>query len=227
MLSRAGIEIEFALDHALDVVVDRLDDQGLEAQVEDYNHQTRDHWKVTTDSSCGYELVSPILTEATVRSVSPAMRSVANAGGYVTDNCGLHVHIELPRSTGRDLMDVGLGVAGLYHEAYDLLTPMFDQSRIDNRFARFYEDRDDWMSYLLDERYMAVNLQAIHRQGTVEFRQHQGTLNARRAYAWLNLCDSLTIEGAALGNVDSLRKRLRYVAPIEVSDELRSCGVQI
>lgn len=225
MLSRAGIEIEFALDEQLDVVVDRLDEQGLEAQVEDYNHQTRDHWKVTTDSSCGFELVSPILTEATVRSVSPAMRSVANAGGYVNDNCGLHVHIELPQAADR--FELGQQVAGLYHDAYELIRPMFSESRLDNRFARFVEDRGDWLNYLLDERYYAVNLQAIGRQGTVEFRQHQGTLSARRAYAWLNLCDSLTIEGVDGGDVDSLRKRLRYVAPVEVSDELRRCGVAI
>jgi hypothetical protein len=223
VLSRAGIEIEFALDFSLDRVVDSLDDNGLEGRVEEYNHQTRDHWKVTTDSSCGYELVSPILTEATVRSVSPAMRSVANAGGYVTEDCGLHVHIELPHADTA----VGQQVAGLYHDAYDLLTPLFTEPRIDNRYAQFIEDRDDWLHHILDERYWAVNLQAIHRQGTIEFRQHQGTLNARRAYAWLNLCDSLTQEGASGGDVDSLRKRLRYVAPIEVTDELRRCGVQI
>lgn len=221
MLSRAGIEIEFALDHQLDQVVAALDHNGLEGQVEDYNHQVRDHWKVTTDSSCGFELVSPILTEATVRSVSPAMRSVANAGGYVTDNCGLHVHIELPRAD----VDTGLEVAGLYHDAYDLISPLFTDGRLDNTYARFVDDRDDWLSYILDERYYAVNVQSINRQGTVEFRQHQGTLSARRAYAWLNLCDALTIEATNGGDVDSLRKRLRYAAPVEVSAELSAAGV--
>lgn len=226
MLSRAGIEIEFALDASpLKQVVIALDDNGLDGQVEDYNHQVRDHWKVTTDSSCGYELVSPILTESTVRSVSPAMRSVANAGGYITDSCGLHVHIELPPAHRH--IDSGLEVAGLYHDAYDLVSPLFAENRLENTYAKFVDDRDDWLSYLLDERYYAVNLQAIGRQGTVEFRQHQGTLSARRAYAWLNLCDSMTIEATNGGDVDSLRKRLRYAAPVEVSDELRSAGVRL
>lgn len=226
MLSRAGIEIEFALDGSpLDQVVMSLDDNGLDGQVEDYNHQVRDHWKVTTDSSCGYELVSPILTESTVRSVTPAMRSVANAGGYVTNDCGLHVHIELPLAARH--IDAGQEVAALYHDAYDLISPLFSDNRLDNTYARFVEDRDDWLSYILDERYYAVNLQAIGRQGTVEFRQHQGTLSARRAYAWLNLCDALTTEGVNGGCVDSLRKRLRYAAPIEVSNELRAAGVSL
>jgi hypothetical protein len=221
--SRSGIEIEFATDHRLDALVRRLDEQGLEAQIEDYNHQVRDHWKVTTDSSCGYELVSPILTEATVRSVSPAMRSVAESGGYITERCGLHVHIELPTPS----TELACDVAALYHAAYELIVPMLAESRLDNQYARFIDDREDWLSYLLDERYMAVNIQAVHRQGTVEFRQHQGTLSPRRAYAWMNLCDALTIEACNAGDLDSLRKRLRYVAPIEVTDELRSCGVNL
>jgi hypothetical protein len=224
VLSRAGIEIEFALDDSpLDQVVRSLDDNGLDGQVEDYNHQVRDHWKVTTDSSCGYELVSPILTESTVRSVTPAMRSVANAGGYTTSDCGLHVHIELPLAARH--IDAGQEVAALYHDAYDLISPLFSDNRLNNTYARFVEDRDDWLSCILNERYYAVNLRAIGRQGTVEFRQHQGTLSARRAYAWLNLCDALTIEGVNGGGVDSLRKRLRYAAPIEVSNELSAAGV--
>lgn len=223
MLSRAGVEIEFALDHDLDQVVERLDEQGLEGHVEEYNHTVRDHWKVTTDSSCGYELVSPILTEATVRSVSPAMRSVTNAGGYVTDSCGLHVHIELP-SMDRDY---GLLVAGLYHDSYDMLTPLFTEGRLDNSYATFVEDRDDWLGYILDERYSAVNLQSIYRQGTVEFRQHQGTLSPKRAFAWVSLCDALTAEAVNGGDVDSFRKRLRYTVPTEVSMELSSAGIRI
>ena len=224
MLSRAGIEIEFALDDdPLDIVVVALEDNGLDSRVEDYNHQVRDHWKVTTDSSCGYELVSPILTEATVRSVTPAMRSVANAGGYVTDACGLHVHIELPeRAT-----DVGLMVASLYHDAYELILPLFDDSRLNNRFAQFCDDREDWLGVLLDDRYQAVNIHPIHRQGTIEFRQHQGTLNNKRAYAWMNICDAIAIEGVQGGTVGSLRKRLRYATPIEVTEQLRHAGVSL
>lgn len=223
MLSRAGIEIEFALDHPLDQVVQRLDEQGLDAQQEEYNHQVRDHWKVTTDSSCGYELVSPILTEATVRSVTPAMRSVANAGGYITDSCGLHVHIELP---GMD-RDYGLLVAGLYHDAYEMLTPLFTEERLHNEYAQFVDDRDDWLGFILDERYSAVNLQAVYRQGTVEFRQHQGTLNARRAFAWVSTCDALTSEAVNGGDKDSLRKRLRYAIPLEATQELANSGISV
>lgn len=223
MLNRSGVEVEFALDHELDAVVTSLEDQGLEGVIEGYNHEVRDHWKVTTDSSCGYELVSPILTEATCRSITPAMRSVANAGGFITPSCGLHVHIELP---GRDF-DYGIPVAELYFDSYEMLQPMFTDERLDSSFARILDDRDDWMEYLLDDRYSAVNLQAIHRQGTVEFRQHQGTLNSRRAYAWLNLCDQLTHEAQQGGSVDTLRKRLRYAAPAEVTEELIRSGVSV
>ena len=226
MIHRTGIEIEFGFDdEPLDVVVETLEDQGLDAAVEDYNHHTRDHWKVTTDSSCGYELVSPILTSTTVRTVAPAMRAVTEAGGYVNDQCGFHVHVEVPGDN--DKFETGLAVAALYHDAYDLLVPLLRPSRHDNRYARFDDDRDDWLALLTADRYTAVNLQPIPRQGTIEFRQHHGTLNSRTALGWVYLCDALTAEGASGGTVDSLRKRLRYVSPPVVADMLETVGAPL
>jgi hypothetical protein len=39
-------------------------------------------------------------------------------------------------------------------------------------------------------RYFKVNLQSYHTYGTVEFRQHSGTLNAAKAVNWVRLLDS-------------------------------------
>lgn len=224
MLRRSGIEIEFTHDaQDMGVVVASLERQGLTAQVEGYNHHTRSHWKVTTDSSCGYELVSPILTDDTVRSITPAMKAVANAGGYVTDRCGLHVHIEVPTQT----MAFGQQVAGLYHDAYELISPLIPETRRENRYARFNENRALWLEQLLTDRYQAVNIQVLNRQPTVEFRQYEGTLSAPDAWAWMNLCDLLVTDAAEDGNIDSLRKRLRYQAPLDALERLQQRGLQV
>ena len=224
MLRRSGIEIEFAHDSDTQLVVASLQRQGLEAAAEGYNHHTRSHWKVTTDSSCGFELVSPILSDDTARTVTPAMQAVTRAGGYVTPQCGLHVHIEVPQPD----QQFGLQVAGLYHDVYEMISPVLDEDRRDNRFARFTEDRDQWLTTLLHDRYQAVNIQVLNRQPTVEFRQFQGTLNAPDAWAWMNFCD-LLVTAVEVGDAtrDGFRKRLRYQAPIEAVERLQSLGMPI
>ena len=59
-----GVEIEFfGVDHR--VLASAVRDKGVECHVENYNHLTRDHWKIVTDSSLSGrnsgEVVSPKL----------------------------------------------------------------------------------------------------------------------------------------------------------------------
>jgi hypothetical protein len=44
------------------------------------------------------------------------------------------------------------------------------------------------------DRYYKVNLQSYYRHGTVEFRQHSGTLNAPKAVNWVRLLDAFITE---------------------------------
>ena len=70
-----GIEIEY-VGVSRQEVCDYINRKGVECYVEHYNHDTRPHWKVVTDSSLreenGHagEVVSPILSgeEGTTRS---------------------------------------------------------------------------------------------------------------------------------------------------------------
>ncbi|MDC7784780.1 amidoligase family protein [Rhodoplanes sp. TEM] len=70
---------------------------GVVAECEQYNHQTRPHWKLTTDASLGprsVEVVSPVLSGeegiAEARRVVDAMREF---GCRVSVRCGFHVHV--------------------------------------------------------------------------------------------------------------------------------------
>lgn len=226
-LARHGIETEFAREGRLSEVVDALTNQGIEAVREDYNHATRSHWKVTTDSSCGYELVSPILTEGTSKSIIPAMTAITQTGGYVNDSCGLHVHIELPdehrsrRSATR--------VARFYHECFDIFSPVItERRRTGNRYARFTpDDGDAFIREVEAGRYTAVNIQCLERQPTVEFRQLQGTLNPRLAYAWAVTCDALVKEALDGASKDAFRRHLRYSIPADAATELEAQGVSL
>lgn len=195
MKSRCGIEIEFVTDGApLVDIMNNLTENGIEVRQESYNHETRSWWKMTTDSSCGMELVSPILSEQTYRSTRAAMSSIVNGGGLVNRQCGFHVHIEPPVPTD---FDEALAVVDLYNAVFDdILRPMLSASRLDNQYCRRW-DSDDYHDDDEDSRYVAVNLTSLSRYGTIEFRQHQGTLNSTKALTWMQMMDTLT--SVALG----------------------------
>jgi len=212
MKSRCGIEIEFTTEgDPVTDIIENLTENGIEVRHESYNHETRSWWKMTTDSSCGMELVSPILSERTYRSTRAAMSSIVNGGGSVNRNCGFHVHIE-PQT--RISYEDALQVVELYNEAFDdILRPMLAASRLDNRFCRRwdtcdYEDTDD-----PDARYVAVNLMSLSRYGTIEFRQHQGTLNSTKALTWMQMMDTLTSVALGGGTVSNYITALRASLP--------------
>lgn len=73
---------------------------SIYACVEDYNHDTRHHWKLTTNSSLGWdrernvEVVSPVLRGAAgVAEAGRVVKAMNDFGCTVSVKCGLHVHV--------------------------------------------------------------------------------------------------------------------------------------
>lgn len=235
MKARAGVEVEFDIDRDVtsnDEVVHSLEEQGLEAAFESYNHSTRPHWKVTTDASCGdgdepgLELVSPILTDGTAKTIVPAMRAVTDSGGFINDKCGLHVHIELPEYQ-RDY-DVARRVARFYHQTHEWFDGLIDPSRREGTYCRWHDDVDEFIYGCDESRYMAVNYQCLNRQPTIEFREHQGTLNAARTYGWMSFCDTLVdVALSDTPTIDRLRRVVRYSAPTETLNIFERAGIDV
>lgn len=64
-------------------------------------------------------------------------------------------------------------------------------------------DGDRW-----EARYHAVNIIALEDHGTLEFRQHQGTLNLKKIWAWINLTQSF---------LESAKERQEAPAPVRVT----------
>lgn len=98
-----GIEIEIdsysTNGNALNtiIVADALTRHGVVARSEGYNHNTRNYWKVTTDGSCGLEIVSPILDarngDTCYHDIVKVCTALNSIGAKVTSKCGLHVHL--------------------------------------------------------------------------------------------------------------------------------------
>lgn len=211
-----GIEIEcfgMSIDRAADVIRAA----GIEVVFEGYNHARRDHWKIVTDSSVadGFEVVSPILFGneglAAVRKVGQALVA---AGARVDRRCGFHVHVDARDLSGADILNIIRRYAA--HEAQiDALMPT-SRRGTNNTYCRAMEDVVRAVRNVSEsattrqvcervyERYYKLNVQAFTRHGTVEFRQHSGTVDYRKMVNWIQFCvqfveDSRTVQVQTAG----------------------------
>lgn len=202
-----GVEIEFTGDPR--ATEEQVRQQGTTCYLEDYNHQTRDYWKIVSDASCGYELVSPPLEWHNRHQVRDVMRGASAGGARVTVDCGLHVHHEwpwymaIPVAERQDRLD---RLVVMYEACEPLLKHLLTESRLDgNEYVQFNSNLDGDLNYgnggLVelegDYRFTAVNGHSLPKYGTIEFRQHQGTLNPAKALAWVEFTRQL-VNGASL-----------------------------
>jgi hypothetical protein len=95
MSRRFGVEIGFLATITQEQAVASLRAAGIEVEFMGYTHRTTPQWKVVTDGSCGYELVSPVLEgEAGLEEVRRAAAALEAAGARVDKRCGFHVHFD-------------------------------------------------------------------------------------------------------------------------------------
>jgi hypothetical protein len=204
MAQTFGVEFEVILPrgHTHSSFASALIEGGLDARVELYNHTTRTWWKVTTDGSLGsyahgVELVSPILMgEDGFEQMRKACAVMASIGCKVTKRCGFHVHVGARARQAQFFANL-LNLYATYDRAIDSVVA---PSRRNNLYCRpviapirrTIERFEDLPQDAQRQRFRKLNLTAYHRHGTVEFRQHQGTIESRKAEAWVRLCLRMT-----------------------------------
>ena len=104
---RFGVEIEFAGGVNRETLARELNTAGVQCQSEYYNHSTRSYWKLTTDASCGYEMVSPILQgEEGFQQLKKVLDIMAEMGCTVNRSTGVHVHLEAADLTALDVKNI-------------------------------------------------------------------------------------------------------------------------
>lgn len=192
-----GIEIEF-VGVTKSRVAAMLRANGVEAFVEGYNHQTRNHWKIVSDSSLHHasgltgELVSPILTGPEgVRQLETVCRVMNELEGCtVNRTCGLHVHLDCRDMTAAEVATVFERYAE-YEAQIDLIMPRSRRGQA--RWCGSLENckgtmkrraTKESMAWALG-RYHKVNMTNIATRGAIEFRQHSGTTDFRKISNWL------------------------------------------
>ena len=198
-LRRFGVEIE-CVGASRAAIIRECGQRGLAIFSESYNHCDGGNHKIVSDASIrgenGNEVVTRPLSELEeLRTILDALKA---AGARVNKSCGLHVHI--------DAADLYIGQAvniiNNYYYLRHLINCSLPASRTNNRYCQVknYTElvgRDNWYLTLdafvdaVRDRYVAVNIRAYKRHGTIEFRQHQGSLNFAKIKNWILFLQSL------------------------------------
>ncbi len=210
-----GVEIEFVGDaYSVKEAVNQL---GIECEVEGYNHATRNHWKIVTDASVrptgrqtgrGLEIVSPILRGIEgLEQLKRVCQGLENAGAKVNRTCGLHVHHDAQDFTTEAFKNI----IKIYQRFEPVIDTLVSNSRRENNNTYCASVNNRYFAYALEGatardvidrtcgRYRKLNLQSFVTHGTVEFRQHQGTMEFEKIANWIKLTQAMVERAVTRG----------------------------
>lgn len=203
-----GVEIEFKGDRG--EVATQMRALGLSVVVVGYTHDVMSAWKLTTDASAEWELVSPILKgRQGLEDLKRACQALNVAGARVDKSCGLHIHHCINDYSVEDAKSL----FATYAKTEKVMDTFVSASRrgSDNRFCQpvangvngTYGNVQEFLNKLrtvktiqqlnnfFTTRYLKLNFQSYVKYGTVEFRQHQGTIDFTKMYNWILLTQQL------------------------------------
>lgn len=180
---------------------------GIELEYEGHNLAQRgfeNHWSKVADGSLRGESAEYILTtpiarkdvDASLKELDEAFKA-ARTNIFATFRAGTHVHINV-----QDLSTVQLiNMLTLYYMYEDTLLAFCRQDRTGNHFCLRTKDAssvtDLLRNFILNPearlfaddnyRYASVNLTALTKYGSLEFRSLESTTDWERLKTWINL----------------------------------------
>lgn len=177
-----------------------------------YGHSDGSRWEVKTDSSCGYEVVSPAMmmnVDGHCDDLRKACEALQSVGPRVDRRCGLHVHIECTDLSWREVQKF----IALWIRYEPFFFDLLPDSRVASTWCRPHR-ASSWQragassveSLLMidseiefnraaaghfNNRYTSLNMTGFWRHRRVEFRLHSGTIDYTKIRAWVLLLLSL------------------------------------
>lgn len=160
-------------------------------------------WTVKYDGSVvgGFEVVSPILNgQQGLHECVKVAQALVNTGATVDARCGFHVHVDARTLSAAEITTVAKRYAR--HEAtIDSFTvpsrrgnnctwarSMHDAPARLSQLSPRLKNNKEMICSIMGGRYYKLNLFAFLRHGSIEFRQHSGTLNATKIVNWTIFC---------------------------------------
>lgn len=180
-----GIELEVKGCDNVRTVQNNLADKGITT------------WQVKYDGSVddGVEVVSPKLYGPEgLAEVEKVVNLLREMGLFVDHQCGFHVHVDASGLNGHTLANIVKRYAA-FEETID--SWMTTQRRENNNHflnsckqvaVSPVDNARMTANQLGGRRYYKVNLAAFIAHGTVEFRQHYGTLSVEEIQGWIQFC---------------------------------------
>ena len=190
-----GIELEIAGINR-QTALTSLSAVGIAVHDESYNHMTRSHWKLVGDGSVrgGFEIVSPVLHgEQGLAEAMTVAEALSDAGATVNRTCGFHVHFDASDLSVDDVKTIIRRYADHETEIDAIMPPsrrgtanFYCNTLAGISFGRLMRATTiNEMANIMGSRYFKVNLMSFQRHGTIEFRQHSGTVNATKIANWV------------------------------------------
>lgn len=235
--TKFGVEIEFVSRHSMDYVASTLTSYGVKTEQRGYTHSVISNWKIVPDRSVtgtngrrGMELVSPILegTDGLFQLYKACWVLTHVLKASVNKSCGLHVH---HNCAGMKAWQIAATVL-----FYDDHAPVMDVflapsrrdgrngycRRLDNtsktRFAQMILNNTNNESFSYWDRYRSVNVVAFALYGTLEFRQHHGTIDPARIASWIIFTRQIISYTQSEGYITRLRNNVDGFLAAQRSD---------
>lgn len=232
---KIGAEIEFfGVDY--NEVIEALTQKGINVSYEGYTHQVMACWKLVTDVSVnssgtgvgrGLELVSPVLYgDEGLDELQIVMETLNSIGAQVDKTCGLHIHHDVADYDVENFISLH-NLYYNYQKGINSIVPRSRRTAARNTYCKGLPKSD--LDYIqnatsirqvarwIGTRYVVLNSQSYVKYGTIEFRQHSGTVEFEKLEAWIvlthcmvNYCryNKVTLNSTNEGTLDTLLSKL-------------------
>jgi len=199
-----GIELE-CYNATQIQVAQALVNAGINAITSGYSGTNYALWQIKTDGSIngvnGFEVVSPILEgEAGIAEARKVCEVLVAIGAKVNQSCGFHIHhnaktwgIQEFRNLFKRFVKFELALDSVQPTSRRANNNRFCKSIVMNTVAETFAkiDRCTTVQQLStaygSNRYYKLNLQSFFRMGSVEFRNHAGTVEADKVEQYIRL----------------------------------------
>jgi len=189
---------------------------GIHVRVEHLNHITGPNWKIVTDGSLGnydlgVEIVSPVLSgEEGFDQLRKVCQVLMTLRARVSRRCGFHVHVGA-RNRNVQFFKHLVKIYAQFEQVIDSVVAPSRRGHANSFCApvRVIESRWNYATTIEDvarsigqttrrdtTRYKKLNLNAYWQHGTVEFRQHQGTVEVAKIENWVRFCLQVTAKAS-------------------------------
>lgn len=220
-----GIELEMLVPDKHELAR-KLESAGIPIQLPGGHGTHRvleNSWKIVYDGSIerssgtygwdGVELVSP--PSGNFEQLKIVCEVLKEVGAKANASCGFHVHHDISELKRKQI----IRIYNFYNKYETYIDMIHKASRANNRFAKPVGNiidrvnRCSTKSELLSEvagqgrggyynniRYYKINLRSFLYYGTIEFRQHAGTVSYEEITNWINFTHKIVERGLEIEN---------------------------